>query len=114
MNTLNIKVNGKTRSIAIRDMGDGFAMTEHVFACRIGRGAKLHRTAMWVVIRESIEELRKLGYRTLGHDIIEQNGVFYGLQMNCVVRNRNAYIVAWADEVANTEAATKQKYYGSC
>jgi len=116
--TVKIKLAGVEREVIFTDSRHETSTWSHfssgeIFAAKIGRGAKFHCVELRLVGFKTIEELRRAGYRE--NEIVGEDdfGQFMVVSWNASSRNRNAYVVDWADRVADTEAATKQKYYGS-
>jgi hypothetical protein len=111
--TATITFGGHTREVKVVGiMEDGtpgtFWHTEEVFAARIGRGTKVHRTAATMIAKTTEAELKGFRYR-----VQADNGVWFGMQTSPVVRNRTAQIVGWAAEFENSAQATQQTYYGT-
>lgn len=115
--THSVKINGETRETEFSCWyvdGSGPRRryySKPVFAFRIGQGAKLHRGSISAWEFDSEQAARKVGYRS--DSIFCVGGRVFGLQMFDTIRNRRATAVGWADQFVQTEAATKQNYYGS-
>jgi hypothetical protein len=87
--TITVTINEETRAIEFRSYRSGYAYSNDVAACRIGRGEKLHLTWLTAYEKDGVWQVSKVA----------------------VVRNRQAVVVEWADKVKDT-TKTKQNYYG--
>jgi hypothetical protein len=107
-----ITVNGETREVTFRGYDSlGSYTSDSIFAGRIGRGAKRHRGSARAYFFDSVEIAAKKGYK-INNLILVDNQIVGINQTVMFVRNTHAAITGWADEVAGTAQATKQKYYG--
>ena len=117
--TIKITLNKVERDVVFTDGAFDYNndivqfASESIFAVQVGRGVKVHAASLSLACFDSIEEMRKRGYRE-NHIVYtnEKNQIFV-VNYNVGVRNRTATVVGWADLFAGTNDATKQNYYGS-
>jgi len=82
-----------------------------LFAARIGKGAKMHRTSGKATLYETMESaLQECDLDTT---------IFYLIPEGCLafhrstkLRNRPALIVGWASNYRGTDLGSKQRYHG--
>lgn len=107
-----VTIEGKTREVKFSGSIEGEDYSsEYVFAAQIGNGAKRHRGNVHAFGFESVEDAKRSGYSVANLFLVDN--VVTGIQYVAYIRNTQARIVGWADEVAGTAQATEQKYYGS-
>ncbi len=106
-----VTIKGETRTIQFRDGNGSNYYSGWIAAARIGNGAKLHRSDITAWKFDSIEEAANMGYRANMIHVV--GGQVVAISLKTVIRNRQAMIVAWADEYEGTKVATAQTYYGS-
>ena len=116
--TVKITLNKIEREVIFTDIRSDICTwsifySEQIFAARIGRGNKLHSTKLSLAAFNSVEEARRAGYREKDFVGTDDFGCILVVNWNVSIRNRNAYVVDWADLHTNSEQATKQNYYGS-
>ena len=87
---LPVTIKNETRIVEFTLCRDNLATSDHIIACRIGQGAKLHRSDLYA-------------YNTNGKWVVS---------MTTETRNRKATVINWADKVQETNH-TNQNYYGS-
>ena len=92
--TIPTRIAGKMIELeyAVHCEGSEWAYTEEIIAVRIGRGAKVHRTAMGAHMK---------------------NGQWVVIGPSNVRNSNNLTVVGMAAEFEGTSAATEQNYYGS-
>jgi hypothetical protein len=114
--TLPVTIKNETRDIEFRQVvtSDGihFLHAKDVVACQIGRGEKRHASSLVACVWKSADEAKSRGWNadqihTVGDMILTVN------TRTTSVRNRQAIITDWRDNVAGTAQATAQNYYGS-
>jgi len=115
---VKITLNNVEREVTFTDTRSEISKWSHfnsekIFAAKIGRGDKFHATDLGLAAFNSVEEARRAGYREKDFVGTDDFGCILVINWNTSIRNRNAYVVDWADLHADTEQATKQKYYGS-
>jgi hypothetical protein len=109
--TTSVTINGNTRQVEFFGFSDTSYRTGRIVAGRIGRGAKRHCGTISAYIFDSVEAAQKKGYKI--NDLILVNNQIVGVNKTVIyVRNTQARVTGWADEVAGTSQATQQKYYG--
>ncbi len=110
--TTAVTINGNTRQVGFFGGGSlGSYQTGRIVAGRIGSGAKRHCGTINAYIFDSVEAAQKKGYKI--NDLILVDNQIVGVNKTVIyVRNTQARVTGWADEVAGTSQATQQKYYG--
>ena len=111
---LPVTIKNETREVEFRTvLSDNICnfQTSNIVACQIGRGEKRHATSITAWVFETAEEAKK--YHYTAENIHEWNGKVIAVNTtSATVRNRQARITDWASQIAGTETATKQNYYG--
>lgn len=109
--TLKIRLGEDERPVEfIRDSINPNSLTApRIFAARIGRGTKLHRTNGRATIFASVEEAKARG----GQSILYATplGVI-ALHLDVTLRRKPARIVGWASNYEGTNLGSKQRYHG--
>lgn len=109
--TTAVTINGETRQIQFFGSSDIGYQTDRIVAGRIGSGAKRHCGSIHAYAFDSVEAAQKRGYKV--ENLILVDNQIVGVNKTLIyVRNTQARVTGWADEVAGTAQATQQKYYG--
>jgi hypothetical protein len=109
--TTSVTINNETRQVEFFGTAHTSYQTGRIVAGRIGSGAKRHCGTIHAYIFDSVEAAQKMGYKI--NDLILVDNQIVGINKTFIyVRNTQARVTGWADEVAGTAQATKQKYYG--
>lgn len=99
-------LGGRTEAVEFTLSTDGkHAWSAPIFAARIGRGTKLHRVPMSAWLFEDFQAARSRGYAKW--DVIEVEGGVWGFKRVSTALNRQAHIVAFADDIEGTERGSK-------
>lgn len=109
--TTAVTINGETRQVEFFGTTHTSYQTGRIVAGRIGSGAKRHCGTIRAYIFDSVEAAKKSGYKT-ENIILVDNQIVAINKTFIYVRNTQARVTGWADQVAGTAQATKQKYYG--
>lgn len=109
--TTAVTINGETRQVQFFGSSNIGYQTGRIIAGRIGSGAKRHCGSIHAYVFDSVEAAQKKGYKI--ENLILVDNQIVGVNKTFIyVRNTQARVTGWADEVAGTAQATKQKYYG--
>lgn len=114
--TLTVTFQGETHDVAFHsEFGEDRIWNHDAFACRIGRGVKVYRASVMGVRVEGMHPNTRKGYgRGSAPIITDADGVEWGINLaNTTVRNRQAFIVGWAEKFAGTETANKYNDYSA-
>ena len=110
--TAPVTIKGETREVTFSGSLKGEDYTsECVFAAQIGNGAKRHRGNVHAFGFESVDAAKRAGYYAA--DLLLVDNQVVAIQRIAYIRNTQARVVGWADQVAGTAQATQQKYYGA-
>lgn len=112
---LPVTIKGITKEIEFSSLvsENGFKgfNSGNVVACQIGRGEKRHKTSITAWVYESETLAKAKGYTP--EKIHNIDGIVLAVNTtSAMVRNRQARVTDWADDIAGTSKATAQKYYG--
>ena len=109
--TTSVTINGNTRQVGFFGTTHTSYQTGRIVAGRIGSGAKRHCGTIHAYTFDSVEAAQKMGYKI--NELILVDNEIVGINKTVIyVRNTQARVTGWADEVAGTSQATQQKYYG--
>lgn len=106
--TLPVNVAGIVRDVefVIRHNADGVVLgqgqSEFIFTAKVGRGAKTHNAHATLVVDQTFEQLRRLGYNVNHGTLVERDGQFYGIKLTTTVLNRQARITGWRQDAVAT------------
>lgn len=109
---VNVKLGDEEREVEFtaNPLEPSKFMSARVFAARIGRGSKMHRTNGRMTLYPSIEEAKAKGGESILY--VTDRGVL-ALHLETTLRRKPALIVGWANNYAGTDMGSKQRYYGS-
>lgn len=104
--TLPVAFRGESRPVTFAlfrgaAYGLGTGWNRSAFLARIGRGTKTHPVMVQAYRFASVEDAHRQGFRAddrSTRQLVEVEGELWGARLEGMVLNRQATVVAWADE----------------